>query len=241
MKNPIRKYRGLRAFLDFVGSRRAARAFALQPPDVQRFSLVLSHARGGLGRVAVADQDGDISAEGAREPGLADSRFPGSLFALHPEIRGAEGIPSTFKKGGLASSLKQNQQEGEWRDRVCDSIASTLHFSEPNGNGFVTSFRTDLENIRHRTKYLTALAGAVFFLVMQGIDSIGDNSESIWLKNPMMGWVAATNDISQLMALALFLVLLYISGNQSYHSLLKYLNSAELAQLRRKQEGQSGS
>jgi len=158
-----------------------------------------------------------------------------SLYILSSEV--LTGIPSMFKKGGLAGSLKQAAQDGEWRERVCDSMVSSLHFSEHEWEWIVKSFRIDLENMRHRTKYLTVLAGAVFFLVMQGIDSLGDNTESIWLKNPMMGWVEATNDISQLMALALFLVLLYLSGNQTYHSLSRYLNTTELAVLRRKARG----
>jgi hypothetical protein len=157
-----------------------------------------------------------------------------SLYILGSEV--LIGIPAAFKKGGVASSLKQAVQESEWRDRVCESMLSSFNLSEGEWAWIMSSFRMDLENLRHRTKYLTALAGAVFFLVMQGIDSLGDNAESIWLKNPMMGWVEATNDVSQLLALALFLVLLYLSGSQTYHSLSRYLSSAELVALRRKHQ-----
>jgi len=93
----------------------------------------------------------------------------------------------------------------------------------------VASFRTDLANMLQRTKYLTALAGAVFFLILQGIDSLGE-PESI-VRNPMILWTEASNGISQLMALALFLVLLYLSGSQTYQSLTRYLQSAELVVL----------
>jgi hypothetical protein len=157
-----------------------------------------------------------------------------SLYILSSEV--LVGIPSMFKKGGLAASLKTASQEGEWRDRVSESVLTALNLSEQEWDWVVMSFKMDLENIRYRTKYLTALAGAVFFLIMQGIDSLGDTSESmnVWLKNPMMGWVEATNDISQLMALALFLVLLYLSGSQTYHSLSRYLTATELAVLRRR-------
>ena len=94
-----------------------------------------------------------------------------SLYILSSEV--LTGIPSVFKKGGLAGSLKQASQDGEWRERVCDSMVSSLHFSELEWEWIVKSFRIDFENMRHRTKYLTVLAGAVFFLVMQGIDSLG--------------------------------------------------------------------
>jgi len=160
-----------------------------------------------------------------------------SLYILSSEV--LSGIPTIFRRGGLAASLKQAEREGQWRERVCDSLVTSVNLSESEWEWVLTSFRIDLENIRHRTKYLTALAGAVFFLVMQGIDSIGDGAENLWLKNPLMGWAEATNDISQLMALGLFLVLLYLSGSQTYHSLLRYLNCAELASLQRRNPSQS--
>lgn len=156
-----------------------------------------------------------------------------SLYILSSEV--LTGIPTIFRRGGLVGSLKQSEQEGDWRERVCDSIRESLQFNDPQWEWVLASFKIDLENIRHRTKYLTGLAGAVFFLVMQGIDSMGTDSESVWLKNPLQGWAAATNDISSLMALALFLVLLYLSGSQTYHALSRYHACAELAWLRQRQ------
>ena len=44
-----------------------------------------------------------------------------------------------------------------------------------------------------------------------------------------MGWIeSSSNDFSQLVGLRLFLLLLYLSGNQTYHSLMRYLHCAEL-------------
>jgi hypothetical protein len=156
-----------------------------------------------------------------------------SLYILSSEF--LTGIPSIFRRGGLAVSLNGAAKEGEWRDRVCDSLRTSFQFSEAEWSWIVESFRIDLDNIRHRTKYLTALAGAVFFLIMQGLDSLTDTAESTtWVKNPVFGWMETSTNVSQFMALALFLVLLYLSGNQTYHALLRYLNSAELVLLQRR-------
>jgi len=150
-----------------------------------------------------------------------------SAYILGSEV--LTGLPSAFKRGGLATSLKQAHREGEWRQRVCDSLRTSLRFTDSEWAWVVASFRTDLANMLQRTKYLTALAGAVFFLILQGIDSLGE-PESI-VRNPMILWTEASNGISQLMALALFLVLLYLSGSQTYQSLTRYLQSAELVVL----------
>jgi hypothetical protein len=163
-----------------------------------------------------------------------------SLYILSSEF--LTGIPSIFRRGGLAASLNGAVKEGDWRQRVCESFGTSLQFSEAEWAWVVESFRIDLDNIRNRTKYLTALAGAVFFLIMQGLDSLTDVVENTtWVKNPLLGWMETSNDLSQLMALALFLVLLYLSGNQTYHALLRYLNSAELVLLQRRNESKSVS
>jgi hypothetical protein len=88
----------------------------------------------------------------------------------------------------------------------------------------------DLQAMEYRTKYLTALAGAVFFLIMQGIDSLTDGEGKVtWVKSSVLGWVeTSSSDLSQFVGLALFLVLLYLSGSQTYQSLKRYLNCIEL-------------
>ena len=93
-----------------------------------------------------------------------------------------------------------------------------------------SSFRIDLRRLQNRTRYLTALAGAVFFLIMQGIDSLGGSEpRQLWLNNPVLDWVQnSASAFSQITGLALFLMLLYLSGNQTYHSLERYLDCAEL-------------
>ena len=76
---------------------------------------------------------------------------------------------------------------------------------------------------------MTALAGAVFYLILQGVDLLGDEPPQVaWMKSPM-GWIEVSqNDFSQFIGLGLFLVLFYLSGSQTFHSLSRYLNCAEL-------------
>jgi hypothetical protein len=152
-----------------------------------------------------------------------------SLYILSFEVL-AE-IPNAFRKGGIASTLGHATRQGEWRRRVCDSMMSGVPATAEEWKWVVTSFRMDLNGLRQRTSHLTALAGAVFFLIMHGIDSVGDTNvvRQVPTPNMVMGWVeAANNDISQMIALALFLVLFYLSGSQTYYSLSRYMNCAEL-------------
>jgi hypothetical protein len=151
-----------------------------------------------------------------------------SLYVLSFEVL-AE-IPSVFRKGGIVTTLSHATKEGEWRRRVCDAILTGISATAEEWKWVVTSFRMDLNGLKQRTGHLTALAGAVFFLIMHGIDSLGDSGAPRQMTpNMVMGWFeAANNDISQMIALGLFLVLFYLSGSQTYYSLTRYMNCAEL-------------
>jgi hypothetical protein len=155
------------------------------------------------------------------------------LYSLY--ILGSEaivGIPSICRRGGLAHSLKEAQTQGEWRQRVCAQM-STLPCSPKEWTWIIESFQIDIENMRYRAKYLTVLAGAVFFLIFQGIDSISDTPDMNWLRNPAIGWIETSNEISEFAALALFLTLLYLSGSQASQSLQRYLGCAKLVSLQK--------
>lgn len=153
-----------------------------------------------------------------------------SLYILSSEV--ISQIPAAFRRGGVANILGQSLKQAEWRERVCDSMQKSIHANVEQWHWVVENFRIDLRTLQNRTRYLTALAGAVFFLLMQGIDAIGDSAPETpygWNKNPILGWIeSSSNDISQLVGLTLFLVLLYLSGSQTYHSLARYLHCAEL-------------
>lgn len=152
-----------------------------------------------------------------------------SLYILSFEVL-AE-IPSVFRRGGIVTTLSHAAKEGQWRRRICDGIQSGIPATAEEWKWVVTSFRMDLNGLKQRTGHMTALAGAVFFLIMHGIDSLGDTTVPRQPPTPNMvlGWVeAANNDISQMVALALFLGLFYLSGSQTYYSLNRYMNCAEL-------------
>ncbi len=150
-----------------------------------------------------------------------------SLFILGSDV--LRELPAAFKQGGVATSLGQAIREAEWRKGVCAAFDRKLKFSSGDWQWVIQSFETDLDNMRSRTKYLTALGGAVFFLLLQGVDWLTEPEGKVsWIKSPL-GWVeTAGNDLPQFIALAFFLILLYLSGNQTYRSLLRYLNAAKL-------------
>lgn len=158
-----------------------------------------------------------------------------SLYILSSEV--ISQLPSIFKRGGVSGSLNQAVKEGAWREKVCHELGDLFPAKGSEWDSLIANFEMDLQILQYRTRYLTALAGAVFFLLMQGIDSLSDAPEKMaWVKNPLLGWVETTSgDLSQFIGLALFLVLLYLSGNQTYHSLTRYLNCAKLVRLRLRQ------
>jgi hypothetical protein len=162
-----------------------------------------------------------------------------SLYFLGSEV--LANLPKVFKKGGVASSLTQSVNEGEWRSRVCDGMTKSVFASPQDWAWIIASFKIDLGTMKYRTKHLTSLAGAVFFLLIRGIDSIADlETKPVWAKSPIFGWVDASSDLSQFVGLALFLVLLYLSGSQTNQSLYRYLNCAYLLKLSRGEKSEQG-
>jgi len=151
-----------------------------------------------------------------------------SLYVLSSEV--LVQIPMTVRRGGIVSTLGQSVKEGVWRERVCEAMKRTIHAGPEDWKWLVLSFKMDLKKMRYRTGYLTALAGAVFYLLLQGIDLVGEEESQVtWIKHPLGGWIeSSSNDFSQFVGLGLFLVLFYLSGMQTFHSLMRYLNCAEL-------------
>ncbi|MBL7714743.1 MAG: hypothetical protein JNL01_04695 [Bdellovibrionales bacterium] len=153
-----------------------------------------------------------------------------SVYFLNAEV--VRGLPRLFRQGGLANSLRQADEEDAWREKVVDSMKRTVGGAPETWAWVYQSFRMDLEAMENRTRYLTALAGAVLFLIMQGIDLISDEGRRVvWEKDPVMGWVETNSfDTAQYIGLVLFLLLLYLSGMQTVYSLRRYLNCAEIVQ-----------
>lgn len=157
-----------------------------------------------------------------------------SIYFLTAEV--LHDVPTAFRQGGMVASLRQCQTEGAWRERVVETMRRQLGASKDGASKeewlwIVSSFRMDLATMKYRTRFLTALAGAVFFIITKGLDMLGDEPENVtWIRDQVMGWVEITpSEGSQWAGLVLFLVLLYLSGSQNYTSLSRYLNCAELA------------
>ncbi|OFZ83303.1 MAG: hypothetical protein A2583_09270 [Bdellovibrionales bacterium RIFOXYD1_FULL_53_11] len=151
-----------------------------------------------------------------------------SIYYLSSEV--LRELPAVFRKGGLSVALGQTIKESEWREKVIEGMGRAVPADATGWRWIVDSFGIDLDIMKHRNRYITALAGAVFFLIMQGIDSITDPRPSVaWERHAVFGWVeTTTNDLSQFVGLALFLMLLYLSGSQTYQLLRRYLYCAEL-------------
>ncbi|MBC7691435.1 MAG: hypothetical protein H7222_06660 [Methylotenera sp.] len=147
-----------------------------------------------------------------------------SIYFLSSQV--LVGATVAFRRGGVGTTLSQNTKEGEWRVSVCDSMNKELFLKADQWEWVIASLRMDLSRLQYRNRYLTALAGAVFYLIMQGIDSLGGSEEM-----KMNVLINPSNDFTQFVGLALFLVLLYLSGTQTISSLQKYLDCAELLQI----------
>jgi hypothetical protein len=162
-------------------------------------------------------------------------------------------LPQTYRRGGVASTLGRALEEARWRDRVCHELRTRFLAVGSLRNGprssqkqwpwLIASFRTDLNNLRDRTRYLTALAGAVFFLLIKGLDVFDDSKDSLTSTGSyILGWFeSSSSNAAQFIGLALFLVLLYLSGNQAYISLARYLNCLKLLQIEFENEPDHGS
>jgi hypothetical protein len=152
-------------------------------------------------------------------------------------------LPVMFRRGGIAATLSRALDDERWRSRVCQELKAKFLDSKTSENRhpggrlqswrwLVGNFAIDLQNVQNRTRYLTALAGAVFFLIFQGIDAFDSpHAEPRWSTTSIMGWFeASSSSFTQFFALGIFLLLLYVSGNQIYHSLERYLHCAQMIQ-----------
>lgn len=145
-------------------------------------------------------------------------------------------MPEAFRRGGMSATLGRTLDNAKWRDRVCEEMRERfLAKHSENWPWLIRTFEVDLKNIQYRTRYLTALAGAVFFLLLQGLDYLDEPAAPVaWTRASILSWFeTSSSHFVQFTGLGLFLVLLYLSGNQTYHSLMRYLQCAELLGIER--------
>lgn len=156
-----------------------------------------------------------------------------SLFVLGFEV--LRDVPTAFRRGGLVNTLKQSGQEGDWRAQQTEALVAQVGADPGDWEWITASYRIDLAAFLGRTRYLTALSGAVFFLIFRGIDWLSDPGASRMVRNPLLSpyvQVTGFDDQAMTLTLAIFLVLLYLSGTQTHRALSRYLDCAELALLK---------
>lgn len=170
-----------------------------------------------------------------------------SLYFLGAEV--LIGIPGVFRRGGVVSSLKYPLEQTQWRESTCQMLEKSISASNEQWQWIISSFRMDLRSMQYRAGYLTVLAGAVLFFILQGFDAL-DQPLLSQLHEPGQFLRMTDNffsQVSQLFSLVLFLVLLYLASLQNYRTLLRYLDCAELIRLQKKglsphhSNGSSGS
>lgn len=147
-----------------------------------------------------------------------------SLYFLSSQV--LSGIPDAFRKGGFGLTLGQASREADWRIKLCESMEKDLNWRPEEWSWVISNIEEDLERLQMRVRHLTALAGAVFFLIMQGIDSLTFDAPT---------YPAAVPDLtgsgsSQWLGLVLFLLLLYLSGQQNVQTIRRFLGCARLVQ-----------
>jgi hypothetical protein len=144
-----------------------------------------------------------------------------SLYFLGSQV--LSGVPDAFRRGGFGMTLGQAAREADWRIEVCTAMEKELVWPDEDWHWVISNADEDLERMQMRTRHLTALAGAVFFLIMQGIDSLtNDNAFTVVAADP------TSTTSSEWIGLALFLLLLYLSGQQSVQTLRRFLSCARL-------------
>jgi hypothetical protein len=159
-----------------------------------------------------------------------------SIYILVSEV--LVRLPSVFKKGGLSGVLDQSARDSVWREKVCLSMDRVLPFQPSEWEWVMQSFEIDLQSRLKYTRFITGLSGAIFFLMFQGVDLLagGDVEARVsWSRNASTGMLeSSTHDLSQIIALSLFLGLFYLAGVQNVRSLERYLDCARLLAAARK-------
>ncbi len=151
-----------------------------------------------------------------------------SVFILIGQV--IRGIPSLFRVGGVAQTLIEAAENEKWRESFLSDSVAQLGKTRETWRYIAISFECDLERMLARIRYLTGLAGAVLFLIMQGIDSIAEVPPPPTSGQQfVLDWfIQSSTSATQFIGLSLFLLLLYLSGSQTYHSLKRYLDCARL-------------
>lgn len=153
-----------------------------------------------------------------------------ALYAFGTEV--VVELPKLFRRGGMATTLDEALREAQWRERVMGELKRKIPASTDEWAAVLQSFQMDLDHFRNRIRYLAALAGAVFFLLSQLLDTLGTEGTGVSASGPGMYVLGRleqmSTTLSQGLATVILLVLFYLSGMQTVTVLKRYLNCVEL-------------
>jgi hypothetical protein len=152
-----------------------------------------------------------------------------ALYVLSLDV--LRELPAAIRRGGMASLIDRAVDEEEWRSRVCLEMKQRFFKTDApdEWRRLLRGFEIDLAAMLQRTRYITALAGAVFFLLLQGIDSLDAKSDLTLTPSSILSWFEnSSSSLYQFVGLGLFLVLLYLSGSRPHQTLSRYYHCASL-------------
>jgi hypothetical protein len=154
-----------------------------------------------------------------------------AIYFLTSEL--IRDLPNFFKRGGMTNILKQSHKDFVWRERTIEAIRSLSGIQSSDWKWIAKNYEVDLNGMAFRVKYLTFFAAAVFFLILQGFDSIP--SEFVYSVEPVVTpklfyhWFdSVLNKLLEFASLGIFLGLFYLSGMQSHRNLDRYRECLEL-------------
>lgn len=151
-------------------------------------------------------------------------------------------VPGFFKRGGGIFNLNQAVAQNKWRENICIQLENHISANIRDWKWIYENFHLDLISLRNHTRNLTALAGAVIYFLLQGIDflDVKESHESIVKSGNLTKlFEASSNNLTQLIAISVVLMLLYLSGQQSHQALQRYLHCVHLIVFKKEPKAQA--
>ena len=115
--------------------------------------------------------------------------FPVAYSAYILGLEVIRDLPHVFRRGALANVVRTAAREGHWRDEVCQNLRAQINATTEDWHYIYDNFRMEISALHARTGYLTVLAGAVFFLILEGIDVLGPGESPQHVSPQAVYWV----------------------------------------------------
>lgn len=146
-------------------------------------------------------------------------------------LQGLREVTSGLRRGGVTNALEHSLKQNTWREKNCAELKQLLGTQETHWRWIVECYRADLQAMRRRNYTVTVFAASIFFFILHGID-LFDPATEIPLKiHPVLLislLESAFDKLNQIIALAIFLLLFFMTGMELVSSLEKFLHCAEL-------------